>query len=78
MTFRKPMLCAITCLEAALQAAEQERDRMVFQLARGMRSQQQLIRQAERVALLRGLKRQARELLPPAQPPQDDDSRRAS
>ena len=37
-------------LEAALQQALQERDRAVFEVARGERSLQQLLRLAERVA----------------------------
>lgn len=78
MSFRSHMLSAIGSLEAALQTAEQERDRGVFELARGVRSQLQLIRLAERVAVVRGLWRYAQELLPPGLPPQDDTSRRTS
>ena len=77
MTFRSHMLSAIGSLESALQTAEQERDRGVFELARGVRPQLQLIRLAERVALVRGLWRHAQELLPPGLPPQGDTSRRA-
>jgi hypothetical protein len=50
----------------------------VFQLARGVRSQLQLIRLAERVALVHRLWRHAHELLPPGLPPQGESSRRAS
>jgi hypothetical protein len=78
MTFRSHMLSAIASLEAALKAAEQDRDRAVFQLARGVRSQLQLIRLAERVALVHRLWRHAHELLPPGLPPQGESSRRAS
>ena len=78
MSFRSHMLSAIASLEATLQEAEQDRDRAVFQLARGVRSQLQLIRLAERVALVDGLWRHAHELLPPGLPPQGESSRRAS
>lgn len=78
MSFYSHMLSAIGSLEAALQTAEQERDRGVFELARGVRSQLQLIRLAERVALVRGLWRHAQEMLPPNLPPQGNTSRRAS
>lgn len=78
MSFHSHMLSAIGSLEAALQTAEQERDRGVFELARGVRSQLQLIRLAERVALVRGLWRHAQEMLPPNLPPQGNTSRRAS
>ena len=53
-------------LEAALQQALQERDRAVFEVARGERSLQQLLRLAERVALVRVLALQTRALLSPA------------
>ena len=42
-------------LELALEQARQERDRGVFELARGDRSLQQLQRLVERVALVQGL-----------------------
>ncbi len=69
MTFRSHMLLAIASLEAALLTAEQERDKAVFQVARGVRSQLQLGRLCERVALVRSLWRHAQELLPQNPPP---------
>jgi hypothetical protein len=54
-------------LEAALQQALQERDRAVFEVARGERSLQQLLRLAERVALVRVLALQTRALFSPAE-----------
>jgi hypothetical protein len=39
-------------LEAALMQAQQERDRAVFEVARGERSLQQLLRLVERAALV--------------------------
>jgi hypothetical protein len=88
MTFRGHMLNAIASLEAALLTAEQERDKAVFQVASGVRSQLQLGRMCERVALVRSLWRHAKELLPqnpspqgeptPAQAPRGAASRRAS
>ena len=53
-------------LEAALMQAQQERDRAVFELARGERSLQQLLRLVERAALVQVLALQARALLSPA------------
>jgi hypothetical protein len=61
---------AIESLEAALQVAEKERDQAVFELARGVRSHGELMRLAERVALVRSLVVQARTLLPTAEAPQ--------
>ena len=61
---------AIESLEAALEVAEKERDQGVFQLARGMRSHGELMRLAERVALVRSLVVQARILLPADEAPQ--------
>lgn len=72
MTFRCHMLLAIASLEAALMKAEQERDKAVFQVASGVRSQLQLGRMCERVALVRSLWRHAQELLPQSPPPQGD------
>jgi hypothetical protein len=72
MTFRCHMLLAIASLEAALLTAEQERDKAVFQVASGVRSQLQLGRMCERVALVRSLWRHAQELLPQSSPPQED------
>jgi len=51
-------------LLAALQLAQAERDRALFELARGQRSQRELQRLSERVALLANLLLQARALLP--------------
>ena len=51
-------------LLAALQLAQAERDRALFELARGQRSQLELQRLSERVALLANLLLQARALLP--------------
>jgi hypothetical protein len=51
-------------LLAALQLAQAERDRALFELARGQRSQRELQRLSERVALLANLLEQARALLP--------------
>ena len=51
-------------LLAALQYAQAERDRALFELARGQRSQRELQRLCERVALLANLLLQARALLP--------------
>ena len=51
-------------LLAALQLAQAERDRALFELARGQRSQRELKRLSERVALLANLLLQARALLP--------------
>jgi hypothetical protein len=51
-------------LLAALQLAQAERDRALFELARGQRSQRELQRLCERVALLANLLLQARALLP--------------
>jgi len=51
-------------LLAALQLAQAERDRALFELARGQRSQLDLQRLSERVALLANLLLQARALLP--------------
>ena len=70
MSFRCHILTAIASLEAALQAAERDRDQGLFQVARGVRSQLQLSKLAERVALVRSLWRHAQELLPPGLPPQ--------
>lgn len=53
-------------LEAALMQARQERDRAVFEVARGERSLQQLLRLAERVALVRFLALQTAALLNPS------------
>ena len=50
-------------LELALEQARQERDRGVFELARGERSLQHLQRLVERVALVQGLWQQVRSLL---------------
>ena len=61
---------AIESLEAALQVAEKERDQAVFELARGVRSHGELMRLAERVALVRSLVVQARTLLPADEAPQ--------
>ena len=61
---------AIESLEAALQVAEKERDQGVFELARGVRSHGELMRLAERVALVRSLVVQARTLLPADEAPQ--------
>ena len=57
-------------LLAALQLAQAERDRALFELARGQRSQLELQRLSERVALLANLLLQARALLPPPTPSQ--------
>ena len=51
-------------LLAALQLAQAERVRALFELARGQRSQRELQRLCERVALLANLLLQARALLP--------------
>ena len=51
-------------LLAALQLAQAERDRALFELARGQRSQLELQRLSERAALLANLLLQARALLP--------------
>jgi len=51
-------------LLAALQLAQAERDRALFELARGQRSQRELQRLCERVALLANLLLQTRALLP--------------
>jgi len=51
-------------LLAALQLAQAERDRALFELARGQRSQRELQRLCVRVALLANLLLQARTLLP--------------
>ena len=53
-------------LEAALMQAQQERDRAVFEVARGERSLQQLLRLVERAALVQVLALQASALLSPA------------
>ena len=50
-------------LELALDQARQERDRGVFEMARGERSLKQLQRLVERVALVQGLWQQVRSLL---------------
>ena len=50
-------------LELALEQARQERDRGVFELARGKSTLQQLQRLVERVALVQGLWQQLRSLL---------------
>ena len=55
---------ATDSLLAALQLAQAERDRALFELARGQRSQRELQRLCERVALLANLLLQARALLP--------------
>ena len=52
-------------LEAALMQAQQERDRAVFEVARGERSHQQLLRLVERAALVRFLVLQTSALLNP-------------
>ena len=51
-------------LLAALQLAQAERDQALFELASGQRSQRELQRLSERVALLANLLLQARALLP--------------
>ena len=51
-------------LLAALKHAQAERDQALFELARGQRSQRELQRLSERVALLANLLLQARALLP--------------
>ena len=58
------LLQASDLLLAALQLARAERDRALFELARGQRSQRELQRLCERVALLANLLLQARALLP--------------
>jgi hypothetical protein len=58
------LLQASDLLLAALQLAQAERDRALFELARGQRSQRELQRLCERVALLANLLLQARTLLP--------------
>ena len=55
---------ATDSLLAALQIAQAERDRALFELARGQRSQRELQRLCERVALLANLLLQAMALLP--------------
>ena len=55
---------ATDSLLSALQLAQAERDRALFELARGQRSQRELQRLSERVALLANLLLQARALLP--------------
>jgi hypothetical protein len=50
-------------LELALDQARQERDRGVFEMARGERSLKQLQRLVERAALIRGLWEQTRSLI---------------
>ena len=61
---------ATHALGAALKLAQAERDRALFELARGQRSQLELQRLSERVALLANLLLQARALLPPPAPSQ--------
>ncbi len=58
------LLQASDLLLSALQLAQAERDRALFELARGQRSQRELQRLCERVALLANLLLQARALLP--------------
>jgi hypothetical protein len=60
-------------LLAALQLAQAERDRAHFELARGQRSQRELERLSERVALLANLLLQARTLLPAQEQTQSQD-----
>ena len=55
---------ATHALAAGLKLAQAERDRALFELARGQRSQRELERLSERVALLANLLLQARALLP--------------
>ncbi|MEI7667314.1 MAG: hypothetical protein WCI65_14815 [Synechococcaceae cyanobacterium ELA263] len=56
-------------LEAALIQAQQERDSAVFEVARGERSLQQLLRLVERAALVRFLALQTQSLLSPESQP---------
>lgn len=55
---------ATDSLLSALQLAQAERDQALFELARGQRSQRELERLSERVALLANLLLQARAMLP--------------
>ena len=56
-------------LALALEQARQERDRAVFEIARGERSLQQLLRLVERVALVRALWLQSGALAGPEELP---------
>ena len=55
---------ATQALASGLKLAQAERDRALYELARGQRSQRELERLSERVALLANLLLQARALLP--------------
>jgi len=54
---------ALRLLEAALEEARHERDRGIFEMARGQRSLQQLLRLIERVVLVRTLMLQSQAVI---------------